>query len=605
MRALAVLFASILLAGCPTRNQVQGTSDGSTPDSDGARSDGAHVDGSKADGDGSTAVVLNSVSITSPTATTTYTNGSVSIVVSTDHPTSAPISIVATGANAATVGTVTAPQASFNWNTTGVAEGTYSVTAQLTSNGKTVVSNAVNIVVDRTPPQVVVSSLVPAPSAADVVLVAPIVAGFSEPLLPSTVTSSTITIQTASASTLPTTVSLSADGKTATLLITSDKGIALDQAFIGTFSSSITDLAGNPLVHLTTTWSWDVPSWIKYAPLASNSPPLVAVGSNYQPILGYTVCGPGNSGDQCPLLMHVAVSDGQAWTDLGVPGMGATSSNSTIFVDAKNHPVVAWGYETTAAAGEVLFAAWDGTAWQTTTYPPILLAAASGAAVDAVALAVDAMGYPVVAYRSDIYAPTTTTTEIYVARWTGSAWDTSFGAIGDPSSKTFDIVLNDQNAPIVSVVDSTNASGVFIWGGTSWAFTGGAGATSASLALDVNGSPVMLNSVTTNWVPGHLTNGTWLPVVSNPVPSSPTSSNPSLASGTDRLPVVAWYDPSQSPAGIGLARWAGSGWDNRAGFANGGNFPSSAAPALIVDARNDIWVGWRENAKIYVWMSNY
>ena len=159
------------------------------------------------------------------------------------------------------------------------------------------------------------------------------------------------------------------------------------------------------------------------------------------------------------------------------------------------------------------------------------------------------MGHPVVAYRSDIYAPTTTTTEIYVARWTGSAWDTSFGAVGDPSSKTFDIVLNDQNVPIVSVVDSTNASGVFIWGGTSWAFTAGAGATNASLALDVNGSPVMLNSVTTNWVPGHLTNGTWLPVVSNPVPSSPTSSNPSLASDTDRLPVVAWYDPSQSPAG--------------------------------------------------------
>ena len=268
MRALVILFASsILLAGCPTRNQV-GTSDGGSPDSDGARSDG-----NKGDGDGSTAVVPNSVSITAPTAATTYTNGSVSIVVSTDHPTSAPISIIATGATAATVGTVTAPQASFNWNTTGVAEGTYSVTAQLTSNGKTVTSNAVTIVVDRTPPQVVVSTLVPAPSASDVVLVAPIVAGFSEPLLPSTVTSSTITIQTASATTLPTTVSLSGDGKTATLAITSDKGITLDQAFTGTFSSSITDLAGNALVHLTTAWSWDVPSWIKYAPLGSNSPP--------------------------------------------------------------------------------------------------------------------------------------------------------------------------------------------------------------------------------------------------------------------------------------------------------------------------------------------
>ena len=599
MRALVILFASsILLAGCPTRNQV-GTSDGGSPDSDGARSDG-----NKGDGDGSTAVVPNSVSITAPTAATTYTNGSVSIVVSTDHPTSAPISIIATGATAATVGTVTAPQASFNWNTTGVAEGTYSVTAQLTSNGKTVTSNAVTIVVDRTPPQVVVSTLVPAPSASDVVLVAPIVAGFSEPLLPSTVTSTTITIQTASATTLPTTVSLSGDGKTATLAITSDKGITLDQAFTGTFSSSITDLAGNALVHLTTAWSWDVPSWIKYAPLGSNSPPLVALGSNYQPIIGYTVCGPGNSGNSCPPLMHVAVSDGQAWNDLGTPGTGAASNNAAIFVDAQNHPIVAWGYATAAGVGEVAFAAWDGTAWQSTTYPAIVLPAAEGANVDYIALALDSMGRPVVAYRADIYTPTMKT-DIYVARWTGSAWDTSMGAVGDPSSKTFDLVVSDQNVPIISVVDTTNVSGVFLWSGTSWAFTAGAGATNASLALDASGNPVMLNSVTTNWVPGHLTNGAWLPSVSNPVPSTPTSTSPSLAATTDRLPVVAWYDPSQSPPSIGLARWTGSGWDNRAGFANGGSFPNSSPPALIVDARDAIWIGWGENQKIYVWMSNY
>ena len=599
MRALVILFASsILLAGCPTRNQV-GTSDGGSPDSDGARSDG-----NKGDGDGSTAVVPNSVSITAPTAATTYTNGSVSIVVFTDHPTSAPISIIATGATAATVGTVTAPQASFNWNTTGVAEGTYSVTAQLTSNGKTVTSNAVTIVVDRTPPQVVVSTLVPAPSASDVVLVAPIVAGFSEPLLPSTVTSTTITIQTASATTLPTTVSLSGDGKTATLAITSDKGITLDQAFTGTFSSSITDLAGNPLAHLATAWSWDVPAWIKYAPLNSNSPPLLAVGSNYQPIVAYTVCGPGTPASSCPTIMHVAVSDGQAWNDIGIPGTGAITTDAAIFVDAQNHPIVAWGDETTSGVGEVIFAAWDGTAWQSTTYPPIVLSAAEGVNVDDIALTLDGTGHPVVAYRADIFNPSTKT-DIYVASWTGTAWNTSFGAVGDPSSKTFDIVLNDQNEPIVSVVDTTNNSGVFLWTGSSWASTAGAGATNASVALDASGNPVMLNSVTTNWVPEHLTNGTWLPTVSIPVPSSTTSSSPSIANTTDRLPVVAWYDPAQSPSAIGLARWTGTAWDNRAGFANGGNFPNGFPPQLIVDARNAMWIAWAENQKIYVWMSNY
>ena len=158
MRAIALLFASaVLLTGCPTRNQLQGVTDGDTNDGDGS--------------------APNTVSITSPTATITYTNGSVSIVVTTQESTTSPISIVASGTTTTTVGTVTAPQTSLSWNTTTVPEGTYSVTALLTSNGKTETSNAVTIVVDRTAPQVVVSSLVPAPGASNVVLAASLVVG--------------------------------------------------------------------------------------------------------------------------------------------------------------------------------------------------------------------------------------------------------------------------------------------------------------------------------------------------------------------------------------------------------------------------------------------
>ena len=582
MRALPLLLASSLLfTGCPTRDQDP--------------ADGGGRDGSSP---------LNAVSITSPT-TTTYTKGSVTIAVTTTQPTSSPIAIVATATSPQTIGTVTAPATSFVWNTGGVGEGTYSVTAQLTSNGQVVTSNAVTIVVDRTPPQVVVTSLVPAPGASDVVLAAPIKAVFSEPILASTINASAIPIQTAGATTLPTSVSLSSDGQTATITITSDKGITLDRAFSATFAGTITDLAGNALTPLSTSWSWNMPAWIKYAPLGSNSPPLVAVGTNYQPIVGYTVCGPGNAGDACPPLLHVAVSDGQGWNDLGVVGQGAAGNNAAIFIDAQNHPTIGWGYGTSANIGEVVFATWDGSAWQTTTYPPITLPATAGTNVDAIAVALDPMGHPVVASRADIYTPTTTKTDIYVASWTGSAWDTSFGAVGDPTSKTFDLVLDENGVPIVSVANTDNTSGVFIWNGTSWAFTAGAGATNASVGLDRSGNPVMLNSVTTSWVPDHLTNGTWLPLVSSAVPSSTSATSPSLANTSDRLPVVAWYEPSASPAAIGLARWSGSAWDNRAGFANAGGFPSSFPPALIVDARNDIWLGWSENQQINIWMSNY
>ncbi len=179
-------------------------------------------------------------------------------------------------------------------------------------------------------------------------------------------------------------------------------------------------------------------------------------------------------------------------------GQGAAGNNAAIFVDAQNHPSVGWGYGTSANLGEVVFATWDGSAWQTTTYPPITLPATAGANVDAIAVALDAMGYPVVAYRADLYTPTTTKTDVYVAAWTGSAWDTSFGAVGDPTSKTFDLVLDNQGAPIVSAANSDNSSGTYTWNGTSWAFTAGAGATNASVGLDRSGNPVMLNSVTTS-----------------------------------------------------------------------------------------------------------
>jgi hypothetical protein len=167
------------------------------------------------------------------------------------------------------------------------------------------------------------------------------------------------------------------------------------------------------------------------------------------------------------------------------------------------------------------------------------------------------------------------------------------------------LALNGEGAPIVSVVNTDNSSGAFVWNGISWTFTAGAGATTAGLGLDTTGNPVMLNSVTTSWTPDHLTNGSWLPDVTSHVPSSSTASGPSLVTDNNRLPIVAWYEPMQSPPAIGLARWTGSLWDTRAGFANNGGSPSSFPPALIVDGRDQVWVGWEENQQINIWMSNY
>jgi Bacterial Ig-like domain len=605
MRHVHLLLAALVfVTGCPTRDQDPSNTGGASGTPGAA---GSGVDGGAGGmgGTGGMASAPTTVSITVPT-TTVYTNASVTISINTSQPTTATVTLIATGPyGTQNIGTITAPQTSFVWNTTGVGEASYSVTAQLTTGGTTTTSTAITVVVDRTPPQVVVSSLVPAPGASNVVLAAPIQASFSEPVLASTVTPPTIPIYNSKGSAVPTTVSLSTDGSTATVHISSDQGLTLDQTFTGSFTHGITDLAGNALQDLSTTWSWTVPAWIKYAPISSgvNATLLLAVGTNNQPVVAYFLCGTA-SGGACIPLLHVAVSDGEAWNDLGQVVSGIGPSNCALFLDANNNPTVAWGNSPSSGAAQVVFSTWSGTAWVETTYPAIDLTAAQGIAADLIAVALNSVGRPTVAFRGDTYTPTLTT-NIYVAAWTGTAWD-SYGAVGDVKSSSFDLVLGPAGAPIVTAVDNDTASGAYLWNGTSWSLSAGSSSSNASATTDSTGSPVMLTSAASNWIPEHLTGGTWLSLISSPAPVSPGfSTNPALTSDANHQPVVAWNSATTGATGVGLVRWLGTSWDTRPGYASGGAALNNSPPQLIVDQRNNMWIGWTEGATVNVWMSNY
>ena len=605
MRYVHLILASLLFAtGCPTRDQNPSNTGGAsgTPGAAGAGVDGGA--GGKA-GAGGMAPPATTVSITAPT-TTVYTNATVAIFISTSQPTTATVTLVVVSTyGTQNIGTITAPQTSFAWNTTGVGEGTYSVTAQLAVGTTAATSNAITVVVDRTPPQVVVSSLIPAPGAGNVVLAAPIQASFSEPVLASTVTASAIPVYDSKGSALPTTVSLSADGLSATVHVSSSQGITLDQTFTGSFTHGITDLAGNALQDLSTTWSWTVPAWIKYAPISSgvNATLLMAVGSNNQPVVAYFLCGSAAGGGCIPLL-HVAVSDGEAWNDLGQVVSGVGPGNCALFLDAKSNPTVVWGNSPSSGDAQVVFSTWSGTAWVETTYPAIDFAPTQGLAADLIAAALDSKGHPVVAFRADAYSPTTST-NIYVAAWTGTEWDTSYGSIGDMKTSSFDLVLGPADSPIVTVVDTDTSSGAYLWNGTSWSLSAGSSSATASATTDSTGNPVMLTSASPNWIPEHLTGGTWLSLVSSNVPVSPSSTNPTLTSDANHQPVVAWNSATTGATGIGLLRWLGTSWDQRPGYASGGGSANNWPPQLLVDQRNNMWIGWTEGSTVNVWMSNY
>lgn len=556
-------FGVLLAAGCPTRDQL------------------SNIDGGGGIG----------IAIIFP-STTTYTNGLVAIEVSVMPPKAATISVVA---GSMTLGTITPPETTFTWDTASVGEGSYQVTAQVTVNSKTVMSNPVTIVVDRTPPTVAPNGLSPTPLATDVAIAAPLSVTFSEPVLPATVTNAFVSVQ-AGQTPLSATVSLNADGTVATVKLARDPTLALPQTFTVTFGSGVTDLAGNAFVP-PSSWGWTVPVWVKLAPFNSSSPPILAVGSNFHPTILYTVCVATMNG--CGAHLHIAVNGGQGWNDLGEPSSDLTAAGASFTLNQQNNPVVSAPAQGSAGA-QVRIYSWNGAAWDGASIAPIDVPNAAGYYVDATAIRLDSTGNPFVAYRAN----TPSSSDVYVARWTGSQWDSSFGGAGVPGTGTagFDFLVDDQGQPIVATTVPVN--GVTTWNNGTWTKRDLAGAQAPFAAIDAGGAPMML---TTQWRVTHFTGGAWLPTVPLPVVVGSSARFSHLTATPDRQPVVAWQEPTPSSGGVAVARWTGSQWDERGGLVNGSgtSSPSDSPPSVAVDPRGSIWLAWLEYQTSYVWMSNY
>ncbi len=581
MRPLTFSVAlTFLLAGCPTADQVHHRVDGGAGDGRASDAGGDHKD-ANADRGQDVPPEPNSISIVNPT-TTTYTNGTVNITVTTARPVTLPIAVYA---DATEIGTIVPPSATFAWSTTGVPEKAYSVTAQIVWNGQTLASSPVMVIVDRTAPTI--TKMTPAPGATNVVLAAPITISISEPLLSTTVKPSFLSL-TAGGVSLPTTLSLDSTGQVITVVVTSNAGVALPQTFTGTLAvSSVTDLAGNALAVSSSSWTWSVPDWIQLPPFPTYSAPVLAISPDFHAGIVYTqLTSCGQNG--CSSAMHVAENDGQGWNDLGQPGNAG--GQGSIAFNSKSQAVVSWG-GVDGATPAAFVGTWNGTAWDL-SLPPV---DAPGDDVGATVLRLDSMDRPYVAFRRDAGA----NSDIYVAHWTGSSWDTSFGSLGLTSVQNFDLLLTAQGTPLVGLQASPGFSGVYQWTGTAWMPSPDAGSSAASLAFDANGNPAMIS----NWRIEHLTNGSWLPLTSALVPSS-TAAMPRIANTPTRSFALAWWDNSPPPAGVGLTRWTGSAWDPRPGVARVSD-SAGGTPSLVVDARGVMWIAWFAGTTSNVWMSNY
>ena len=119
-------------------------------------------------------------------AGTTYTNGAVDVRVEVTNGTPDAVELFAGDELQATL---TSPY-TFTWDTTAKPEGTYALKVKARRGAQTFVSEAREVVVDRTPPLMLQRQ--PSPGAQQVSVHEPILVTFSEPIDPTAVTDSRV-----------------------------------------------------------------------------------------------------------------------------------------------------------------------------------------------------------------------------------------------------------------------------------------------------------------------------------------------------------------------------------------------------------------------------
>jgi hypothetical protein len=487
----------------------------------------------------------------------------------------------------------------FPWDTRAESQGLHNLVAEALIGGQTVVSPGVSIMIDRTAPTVV--SMTPAPSATDVVLRQPISVTFSEPILASTFSTSSISLKVGSV-TMPASATLAADGKSATLTITDLNAFGLPATFSATFAPTITDAAGN---HLTppASWSWTVPDWIRYpSGLTTNLRPAFALTNDLQPVLGIGECY-ATTGAGCAYRVRVATTDAATWTLLDpIPNErdNSTSSGFSLAIDEQGRPIVASvTFSLSTGDADISLAKWAGSSWETS---PLIGGGAGSPSVPREPLVrLDESGYPTVAWRDRLAGATGD--RVYVARWTGSTWNRSFGELsGSLNADAHDFVLGEQDHPVVAWRVANGDTAVAEWDGGGWRGSSLVRAP-VTVALDAQLKPLMLDQSSTVV---RFDNGTWQPAITASVPTGGGAIQHVLTTTPAHEPVVAWIVSGTPNNQLGMARWTGTRWDTRAGMFRATGNPALEPPRIVVDRSSRIWVAWREQlGTVNVWMSNY
>ena len=154
--------------------------------------------------------------------------------------------------------------------------------------------------------------------------------------------------------------------------------------------------------------------------------PVLRVDQKRRPILAYRVETPIGS-VFVETLQLVAYQNGTWGTPFGSPTTNpdAARFGYGLALDSTGNPTLVWT-EAGSDATYVHVASWTGSGWDT-SYPPLDATPGSTPATYP-HVRIDKSGRPVVAWIEN--TGTAGVTDVFVARWTGSIWDHSFGQLG-------------------------------------------------------------------------------------------------------------------------------------------------------------------------------
>jgi hypothetical protein len=373
----------------------------------------------------------------------------------------------------------------------------------------------VQVATDHTAPTVL--ERVPASGEDNVAIGTPLRVTFSEPILPDSVNDGAVVVTGGGGVALSKYLELSADCRA--LSITLAGAPALPTS-VNIDLPGLTDLAGNSVVPAATAWSFTIPDWWHPWSLPVNDAleesafPSVATDADGSPIVTYVE----NVGEKKRLF--VRRWDGAAWRDLGSPlSVIGDAYVSAVAIAPDGTPVVAWVEYVPANSQQfVLIGRWNGTGWRSMSGDRIdssqalntNKAANEQGGVHAnpggmkVALALDGVGNPVVAWPEVVGSGTSSRFNYFAAQWSGGRWN-GLGSANTPGTNCWDgAVLVENGRPLLALQENdpvARVTNVRIrrwdngWASPYGAGTVDSGTTSAAfspgIALDATGAPIV------------------------------------------------------------------------------------------------------------------